>query len=218
MTWVSLYLFSGTNLKLYNISVTPKVVKKVIRNLEPLLIPGSDRISVVVLKNCEPELSYILAKLVSKCLKESCFPDCWNVSPVASVFKNVWEMSTAKNYPPVNWFHLLIVGGDLLIILITITDNNCMTFLSPFNSFFPHTARLWNFLPIECFSLTYYLNGFKGYIHYKTIFCHKVALDAQLMNFFIWREINVSFSRYLDFCAFVKFDFRICDVIIGIAT
>ena len=26
-------------------------------------------------KNCEPELSYILAELFNKCLKESCFPD-----------------------------------------------------------------------------------------------------------------------------------------------
>ena len=32
------------------------------------------------------------------CLKESCFPDCWNISSVVSVFKNVWERSTAKNY------------------------------------------------------------------------------------------------------------------------
>ena len=29
------------------------------------------------------------------------------------------------------------------------------------NSFFPGTARLWNSLPIECFSLTYDLSGFK---------------------------------------------------------
>ena len=28
------------------------------------------------------------------------------------------------------------------------------------NSFFPHTARLWNSLPIECFPLAYNLNGF----------------------------------------------------------
>ena len=28
------------------------------------------------------------------------------------------------------------------------------------NSFFPRTARLWNSLPIECFSLTYDLNRF----------------------------------------------------------
>ena len=29
------------------------------------------------------------------------------------------------------------------------------------NSFFPHTVRLWNSLPIECFLLTYDPNGFK---------------------------------------------------------
>ena len=27
------------------------------------------------------------------------------------------------------------------------------------NSFFPHTAKLWDFLPIECFPLTYDLSG-----------------------------------------------------------
>ena len=44
------------------------------------------------------ELSYILAELFSKCLKESSFPDCWKVSLVVPVFKNVRERSTAKNY------------------------------------------------------------------------------------------------------------------------
>ena len=52
----------------------------------------------MVLKICEPELSYILAELFNKCLKESCFPDCWKVSSVVPVFKNVGERSTAKNY------------------------------------------------------------------------------------------------------------------------
>ena len=33
------------------------------------------------------------------------------------------------------------------------------------NSFFPHTARLWNSLSIECFPLTYYLSGFKSRIN-----------------------------------------------------
>ena len=55
---------------------------------------GPDFIAVVVLKNCEPELSYIIAELFNKCLKESCFPDCWNVSSVVPVFKNVGESST----------------------------------------------------------------------------------------------------------------------------
>ena len=52
--------------------------------------------------NTISELSYILAELFSKCLKESCFPDCWKVSSVVPLFKNVWERSTAKNYRPVS--------------------------------------------------------------------------------------------------------------------
>ena len=49
-----------------------------------------------------PELSYILAELFNMCLKESCFPDCWKVSLVAPVFKNVEEWSTAKSCCPVS--------------------------------------------------------------------------------------------------------------------
>ena len=33
------------------------------------------------------------------------------------------------------------------------------------NSFFPGTARLWNSLPMECFTLAYDLNGFKSRIN-----------------------------------------------------
>ena len=33
------------------------------------------------------------------------------------------------------------------------------------NSFFPHTATLWNSLPIECFPLTCNINGFKSRIN-----------------------------------------------------
>ena len=98
---ISLPVFpSRTNLKLHNISITPKMVKNVITNLDSSKASGPDCIPVVVLKNCEPELSYILAKLLYKCLKESCFPDCWKVSSVVPVFKNVGERSTAKNYRP----------------------------------------------------------------------------------------------------------------------
>ena len=51
------------------------MVKKVIMNLDLSKGSGFDCISVVVLKNCELELSYILAEFFNKCLKESCFPD-----------------------------------------------------------------------------------------------------------------------------------------------
>ena len=78
---VSLPVFPcRTNLKPHNISVTPKMVRKVVMNLDLSKASGPDCIPVVVLKNCEPELSYILAELFNKCLKESCFPDCWKVS------------------------------------------------------------------------------------------------------------------------------------------
>ena len=71
-------------------------------NLDLSKASGPDCIPVVVLKNCEAELSYILAELFNNCLKESCFPDCWKVSSVVPVFKNVGERSTAKNYHPVS--------------------------------------------------------------------------------------------------------------------
>ena len=100
---VSLPVFpTRTNLKPHNISVTPKMVRKVIMNLDLSKASGLDCIPVVVLKNSKLELSYILAELFNKCLKESCFPDCWKVSSVVPVFKNVRERSTAKNYHPVS--------------------------------------------------------------------------------------------------------------------
>ena len=77
------------------------MVEKVKTNLDSSKVSGPDCIPVVVLKNCEPELSYI-AKLFNMCLKESCFSGCWKVSSVVSVFKNVGERSTAKNYCPVS--------------------------------------------------------------------------------------------------------------------
>ena len=61
---ISLPIFpSRTNLKLHKISITPKMVKKVVTNLDSSKVPGLDSIPVVVLKNYEPELSYIPAEL-----------------------------------------------------------------------------------------------------------------------------------------------------------
>ena len=57
---------------------------------------GHDCILVVVLKNCDPEFSYILAELFNKCLKESCFPDCWKVSLVVLVFKKALQLKTTS--------------------------------------------------------------------------------------------------------------------------
>ena len=62
-----------------------------------------------------------------------------------------------------NWFHFLFLEGGLLVIaidrMIFVTIPRCD------KDVFPRTARLWNSLPIECFSLTYGLSGFKARIN-----------------------------------------------------
>ena len=85
---------------------------------------------MLVLKNCEPEPSYILAELFNKCLKESCFPDCWKVSSVVPVFKNVGERSTAKNYHRVS---LLSVVSK---VFEKIVDNRIVDHLEKYGRFF----------------------------------------------------------------------------------
>ena len=60
---------------MHNISVTPKMMKKVTMSLNLSKVYGSDFIPVMVLKNCEPELSYISADLFLIGLMESLFPD-----------------------------------------------------------------------------------------------------------------------------------------------
>ena len=84
---------------------------------------------MVVLKNCEAKLSYMPAELVSKCLKESCFPDCWKVSLVVPVFKIVGERSTTKNYHPVS---LLSVVSKLFEKLV---DNRIVDHLEDYGLF-----------------------------------------------------------------------------------
>ena len=82
-----LVFFCWTNLKLHNISVNPKMIKKTITNLNSSKVSDPDFHPVVVLKNCEPELTYILA--------EFCFRDCWKVLVVVPENKNVGERCTA---------------------------------------------------------------------------------------------------------------------------
>ena len=83
------------------------MVGKVITNLDLTKASGLDCIPVVVLKDSEPELFCITAELFNNCLKDSCFPDCWKVSSVAPVFKNIMERSTDKNYRPVSLFSVV---------------------------------------------------------------------------------------------------------------
>ena len=48
---------------------------------------------IYLLKASGPDCISVVAELFSKCLKESCFPDCWNVSSVVPVYKNVSVVS-----------------------------------------------------------------------------------------------------------------------------
>ena len=74
---ISLPVFSSrSNLKIHNISLILKMVKKVITNLDSSKASGPDCIPVVILKTCDPEILYVLAELFNMCLKESFFLDC----------------------------------------------------------------------------------------------------------------------------------------------
>ena len=91
------------------------MVKKVIMNPDLSNASDPDCIPVVVLKNYDPELSYILAELFKKCLKEPCFLDCWKFSSVVPVLKNVGERSTTKNYHPVSLLSVVIKVFEKLV-------------------------------------------------------------------------------------------------------
>ena len=72
------------------------MVKKVISNLDLSNVPGSDCIPVVFLKNCEPELFYVLAELFNKCLIRIVRRSHqWHL-----YLRISGEQSTAKNYCP----------------------------------------------------------------------------------------------------------------------
>ena len=63
---------------------------------------------------------------------------------------------------PFSWGRCTCYSDRLHDFSVTITRCYKNVYI---NSFFPHTARLWNSLPIECFTLTYNLNGFKSRIN-----------------------------------------------------
>ena len=74
------------------------MVKKVMTNLDLSKASGPDCIPVVILKNCDPELSYISAEQFNIFTKKSLFLDCWKVSFVVFLLTNVGKRYTAKNY------------------------------------------------------------------------------------------------------------------------
>ena len=65
-------------------------------------------------KGTDPELSYILAELFNKCLKEFCFPDCWKVSSLVPVFMNVGEGLQLKISTLLVFFPWLVKSEKLI--------------------------------------------------------------------------------------------------------
>ena len=70
------------------------MVQKVIANPDLPKVSSPGCVAAVVLRNCDPELSFILAELLSKCLKETCFPDYWKVSLVVLYLTNLEKATT----------------------------------------------------------------------------------------------------------------------------
>ena len=128
---------------MHNISVTPKMFQKVITNLNSLKA-GPDCIQVLVLKNCDSELSYILAELFNKFLKKFCFPDYWKVSSVGPVFKNVGERSTAKNCPLVSLLSMVSKVFEELV------NNRIVEHLTKCGLFSDFQYGFMSFFSINC--------------------------------------------------------------------
>ena len=111
-------------------------------------VSGPDCIPVVVLKNSELELSYILAELFNKCLKEPCFPDCWKVSMVVAVFKNVGERSAAKNYHPVSLFSVVSKVFEKLVNNRIVDHLEKCAFFSDFQYIFRYSRSTSDLLTV----------------------------------------------------------------------
>ena len=179
------------------------------------------------LEKCEDLFNVIIFLYLSAKKKEFGYPEAQRSLIIMDIFNGkdndeMKRLSTKNNYKLVIVHHNRTRKFQLLDISVNqnevapgdIKTSLKLSGLKPFqDKWIPDT---YNHLRKQNDSI---IKGFKGYLHYKTIFCHKVALDAQLMNFFVWSKNNVLFTRYLDFCVFVKStDIKICDFIISIAT
>ena len=85
-------------MKLHNIYATSKITKKVVVALDFSKASGVYCISVVVLNNCEPDPSFVLAEPLNMRLKKSCFKDFLSVSSLFfsvcfPLVTNIWTLA-----------------------------------------------------------------------------------------------------------------------------
>ena len=71
-----------------------------------------------------------------------------------------------------------------------------------FNSFFLRTAKLWNSLPGECFSLTFNLSRFKANVNRHLKSLSKILLSLSLNFPFIYVRINICIYIYIYICMY----------------
>ena len=92
---------SRTEQKILSMRITVRIFASAICELDVAKTNGPDCIPSIVLKMCSPQLSPLLAKLYNKCLFESCFTSCWELSSGVPAYKNDGERSDPGNYRPI---------------------------------------------------------------------------------------------------------------------
>ena len=112
------------------------------------------------------------------------FPDGMNVNP-----RYVYCFTTSITCPTNQSWHFLIVARCFLKIIIFVL----LRFNSNLYSLQIIVLILIFFLPIPTLTMKKLLNPlqyeFKGYLRYKTILCHRAALDIELMIFLFEEKI-----------------------------
>ena len=112
---------------LSRVSDTPRAGFELVQNLSSGFVEWSCA-AVIITKprrqNSQVELSYTLSK---QDLKESCVPDCWKVSFVFPVFKNIGEKSTARNYQVVSLLSVVskVLKSFWFPVLFQVFSINC---------------------------------------------------------------------------------------------
>ena len=113
-----------------------------------------------------------------------------------------------------NWSHFLFPNGGLIVILTDsivwffVTIPRCYKDIYG-NSFFHRTARLWNSLPIECFSLTYDPNGFNFRINTHRLTVGSEEISCMLLSFCVsfscnWMPWQKKFQKIVLVKGFIK--------------
>jgi hypothetical protein len=84
----------------------PKIIGRLLNELNPHKAAGMDEISATVLKNCSPTLCYPFAKLFNLSMKLGQVPKAWKSAKVSPVYKK-GSKSDPANYRPVSLLSLV---------------------------------------------------------------------------------------------------------------